>query len=207
MYASVNLVKSTNTKMESKKLKYKKLDGISEKQLSEHHDVLYVGYVNKVAAIDKALNSVNLEGVNATFSDLRELKIEETFAVNGVKLHEAYFDNLGGNGLPSGKITELIKRDFGSIDSWKKEFMACGLAARGWVVLAFDLDTKKLRNVVCDLHNQGGVWNCVSLLVLDVYEHAYFIDFATARAKYIDVFMKNIDWADVNSRLKKFKVE
>ena len=194
--------------MEPKKLKYKQLDGLSERQLSEHHDVLYVGYVKKADAIAEAVKNVSLEGVNATYSDLRELKVEETFAVNGVKLHEAYFDNLGGKGgAPSGAIKKMIERDFGSVEKWTAQFKACGMAARGWVVLAYDLETKHLRNVVCDVHNQGGIWNCVTLLVLDVYEHAYFLDYATARAKYLETFMKNLDWEEVNKRMKLFNVE
>ncbi len=194
--------------MEPKKLKFKQLDGLSERQLSEHHDVLYVGYVKKADAIAEAVKNVSLEGVNATFSDLRELKVEETFAVNGVKLHEAYFDNLGGSGgSPVGAIKDLIERDFGSVEKWTAEFKACGMAARGWVVLAYDLETKHLRNVVCDVHNQGGIWNCVTLLVLDVYEHAYFLDYATARAKYLETFMKNLDWEEVNKRVALFNVE
>ncbi len=191
-----------------KKLKYQKLDSLSEKQLSEHHDVLYVGYVKKIAQIEEALKNVNLEGTNATFSDLRELKVEETFAENGVRLHEYYFDNMGGSGgLPLGKIKDLIERDFGSVDAWLKNFKACGLAARGWVVLAYDLEKKKVRNVLCDLHNQGGVWNCIALLILDVYEHAYFMDYGTARAKYIEAFMNTIDWAEVNNRIHHHQLE
>lgn len=188
--------------MEQKPLKYKKLEGLSERQLSEHHDVLYVGYVNKVKQIAEALKTVKLEGTNATYSDLRELKVEETFALNGVKLHEAYFDNMGGKGgAPSGKIKKMIEHDFGSVEKWTAEFKAMGLAARGWVVLAYDLEDKKLRNVLCDAHHQGGVWNCVSLVVLDVYEHAYFLDYGTARAKYIDAFMNTLQWDEVNKRV------
>ncbi len=191
--------------MEQKPLKYKKLEGLSERQLSEHHDVLYVGYVNKVKQIAEALKNVKLEGTNATYSDLRELKVEETFALNGVKLHEAYFDNMGGKGgAPSGKIKKMIERDFGSVEKWTAEFKAMGLAARGWVVLAYDLEDKKLRNVLCDAHHQGGVWNCVSLLVLDVYEHAYFLDYGTARAKYIDAFMNTLQWDEVNKRVEAY---
>ena len=191
--------------MEQKPLKYKKLEGLSERQLSEHHDVLYVGYVNKVKQIAEALKTVKLEGTNATYSDLRELKVEETFALNGVKLHEAYFDNMGGKGgAPSGKIKKMIERDFGSVEKWTAEFKAMGLAARGWVVLAYDLEDKKLRNVLCDAHHQGGVWNCVSLLVLDVYEHAYFLDYGTARAKYIDAFMNTLQWDEVNKRVEAY---
>ena len=186
-------------------LGYKSLPGLSEKQLAEHHDVLYAGYVKKTNEIRAKLGVVDLASANATHSDLRELKVEETFALNGIRLHEAYFDGLGGpGGAATGAIAETITRDFGSFEKWAAEFTACGLAARGWVVLAYDLDEGRLMNIVCDLHNQGGVWDAVPLLVLDVYEHAYFIDYATARKKYIETFMKNIDWQAINGRLDKF---
>jgi Fe-Mn family superoxide dismutase len=190
--------------LQPKPLKYKELPGLSEKQLAEHHDVLYAGYVKKVNELRAKLAGVDLANVNATYSDLREMKVEETFALNGVKLHERYFDNLGGpGGAPSGPVAELIAADFGSYEKWAAEFAACGLAARGWVVLAYDLDENRLMNVVCDVHNQGGIWNCVPLLVLDVYEHAYFIDYATARKKYVETFMKDVDWAPANAMIEK----
>lgn len=192
---------------EIKPLKYKELDGLSQKQLSEHHDVLYAGYVKKIGEIEEKLKNVDLASANATFSELRELKMEETFALNGVKLHEGYFDNMSKGGTkPAGKIMEMIERDFGSYENWEKEFKALGLAARGWVVLGYDLDEKKLKNILCDSHNQGGVWNMVSLLIMDVYEHAYFIDYATARKSYIEAFFKNIDWQFVDKVMSKFGV-
>ena len=126
--------------------------------------------------------------------------MEETFALNGVRLHEGYFDNMtkggadGDSSNSSGsnnQIIDFIIRDFGSYETWEKEFKAMGLCARGWVVLGYDLEEKKLRNVLCDLHNQGGVWNMIALLIMDVYEHAYFIDYAAARNAYINAFFKN----------------
>lgn len=193
--------------MQPKPLKYKELPGLSEKQLAEHHDVLYAGYVKKTNEIRAKISGVDLTNVNATYSDLRELKVEETFALNGVKLHEAYFDNLGGKGgAAEGAIADLILRDFGSYEKWAAEFMACGMAARGWVVLAYDLDEKRLLNIVCDVHNQGGVWGAVPLLVLDVYEHAYFLDYATARKKYLETFMQNVDWSVANAALERYNL-
>lgn len=192
---------------ETKPLKYVQLDGISEKQLKEHYDVLYAGYVKKVGEIEEKLKTVDVSTANATYSDLRELKMEETFALNGVKLHEGYFGNMqSGGSACSGKIRELIERDFGSYEKWEAEFRAMGLAARGWVVLGYDLDEKKLLNVLCDSHNQGGVWNMVALFIMDVYEHAYFIDFATGRKAYIEVFFKNIDWKYVNELCERYQV-
>jgi len=192
---------------EVKPLKYSELDGLSAKQLKEHHDVLYAGYVKKIGEIEDKLKTVDLSSVNATYSDLRELKSEETFALNGVKLHEGYFDNMAKGGMePSGKIKELMEESFGSYDNWEKEFKAIGLAARGWVVLGYDLEEKRLRNVLCDSHNQGGVWNMLSLLIMDVYEHAYFIDYATGRKAYIEAFFKNIDWQFVDHRISEYSL-
>lgn len=192
---------------EVKKLKYESLDGLSEKQLKEHHDVLYAGYVKKIGEIEEKLKSVDISTANATYSDLRELKMEETFALNGVKLHEGYFDNMSKNGSPaSGKIMEMIARDFGSYENWEKEFKAMGLSARGWVVLGYDLDEKKLKNILCDSHNQGAPWNMIALLIMDVYEHAYFIDYATARKAYIEAFFKNIDWKYVDMRISEYSL-
>ena len=192
---------------EVKKLKYESLDGLSEKQLKEHHDVLYAGYVKKIGEIEEKLKSVDLSSANATYSDLRELKMEETFALNGVKLHEGYFDNMVSAGSPaSGKIMEMIAKDFGSYENWEKEFKAMGLCARGWVVLGYDLDGKKLKNILCDSHNQGAPWNMLALLIMDVYEHAYFIDYATGRKAYIEAFFKNIDWKYVDMRISEYSL-
>lgn len=191
-----------------KPLSYTKLDGISEKQLKEHHDVLYAGYVKKIDEIEEKLKAVDLASANATLSELRSLKLEETFALNGVKLHEGYFDNMQESGSkPSELLLAMITRDFGSYDIWESQFKAMGLAARGWVVLAYDLDEKRLKNILCDAHNQGGVWNAVTLLIMDVYEHAYFIDYATGRKAYIEAFFKNIRWEAVSDAARRYGIE
>lgn len=188
-----------------KPLKYKSLPGLSEQQLSQHHGVLYVGYVKKVNEIRAALTTADRDNPNATFSQLRELKVEESFALNGVKLHEGYFENMGGaGGKPTGKIAELIMRDFGSIEAWEKDFRALGLCARGWVILAYDIDAQRLFNYLADTHNQGGVWNAIAIFIMDVFEHAYFLDYGTARKDYIETFMKNIDWNDVNQKVQHY---
>ncbi|MBI2175112.1 MAG: superoxide dismutase [Parcubacteria group bacterium] len=193
---------------EVKPLKYTSLDGLSEKQLKEHHDVLYAGYVKKTGEIEEKLAQADKSAANATYSEFGELKREETFALNGVKLHEGYFANMisGGNAVPD-RVRELLARDFGSYEKWEEEFRASGMAARGWVVLGYDMDEKRLRNVVCDAHNQGGVWNMAALLVMDVYEHAYFIDYATARKAYIDAFFRNIDWAEVEATFVRYNIK
>lgn len=194
--------------LEPKPLKYQQLDGISAKQLAEHHDKLYTGYVNKYNEIIGQIKDVDWASANQTYSDARELNVEKSFALNGVKLHEGYFDGLTdkSGGGPDGVIKTLLEQHFGSVDAWTAQFKALGMAARGWVVLAWDYDRKVLENYICDAHNQGGVWNTAAIIILDVYEHAYFIDFATARKDYIERYMAALDWAAINDRLHKLGI-
>lgn len=189
---------------EIKKLSFlKPLTGISEKTISIHYGKLYQGYVKKWQEIQEKLSKIDRSDSNATFSDLRELKLEEGFAADAILLHEAYFDVLGGNGNPRGEIVDAIAKDFGSFDSWQEEFKNCGLSARGWVILAYDFNDGKLHNYIADLHNQGGIWGTSPILVLDIYEHAYFIDFGSDRKSYIEAFFQNLNWEAINKKFLK----
>lgn len=188
--------------MEVKPLKYTELPGLSKRQLSEHHDVLYAGYVKKYNEIVEKIQSTDLSSTNGTYSDVRELFVEKNFALNGIKLHESYFDNMTDTPTKlEGTIKKLIEKRWGSVEKWQEEFMALGIAARGWVVLAFDYNLSSLENYIYDMHNQGGVADTELVLVMDVYEHAYFLDYATARKDYIAKFMEVIDWDVVNKRV------
>ncbi len=195
-----------NKMLEIKPLKYTLLPGFSEEQLKEHHDVLYAGYVKKLNEIEEKLKNSDTGLANATYSEYGELRRGEAFATNAIKLHESYFDNLGGDGKPAGKLLGLIKHDFESFEKFEKQFKAAGLAARGWVVLCFNWDDRKLHIYSSDYHTQG-IWNCTPLLVLDVYEHAYFIDFKTARKAYIEAFWKVLDWSHLNKLVEKLEME
>lgn len=190
--------------LKAKALKTNNMEGFSQRQLDEHHGVLYNGYVNKVNEIRSLMQAVDFRKANQTFSDLRAMKIEETFALNGVKLHEAYFENIGGTGgQADGAVLTMIERDFRSYSAWETDFKATGMAVRGWAVLAYDIEDRTLHNFGSDSHNLGPIWNAVPILVMDVYEHAYMIDYGVKRPPYIEAFMKNIDWQVVNNRLTK----
>ena len=170
------------------------MDGISAKTIEEH-EKLYKGYVNKTNEIKGKLATVDLSTANQVYSDLRVLKLELTFAIGGVKNHEIYFDNLGGKGgQPSGDLMSMIKRDFGSFDSWQKDLKATGISARGWAWLAYDHDDGKMFNYLGDAQNTFPIWNATPVVALDTYEHAYFIDYGVNRAAYIDKFFVNLDW-------------
>lgn len=174
------------------------LDGISEKTLTVHHDKLYAGYVAKKKEIQEKLELLSHGGdvssANQSYSELRGLKDGETFAVNGVYLHEWYFDVLGGDGKPTGALVDALTQQYGSLENFTAYFSACGMAARGWVVLCWDTHEQALRVYTADSHNQGGIWGCMPVLVLDVYEHAYFIDCGSDRKAYIAEWWKHLDW-------------
>ena len=167
--------------------------GIS-RQTHEEHYKLYQGYVKKANEITATLAKIGTPDpakANGTFSDIRELKVEYSFAIGGVKNHELYFNIIGGKGgAPTGDIAGLLKDAFGSFENWKADLKATGIAARGWVWLAHDYTDNSLFNYIGDTQNTYPVWNATPLLGLDVYEHAYYLDFQTARAKYIDAFFQ-----------------
>ncbi|MBU0540219.1 superoxide dismutase [Patescibacteria group bacterium] len=177
-------------------------NGISENTLAIHHDKLYAGYVAKKNEIAEKLNTLSHGGdvssANQTFSELRALKDGETFATNGVYLHEFYFDILGGDGLTVGPLVDALAEKYGSFENFINYFSACGMAARGWVVLCYDTRDAALKIYTSDSHNLGGVWGCLPIIVLDVYEHAYFIDHGSDRKTYIQYFWKNLNWKKAN---------
>jgi Fe-Mn family superoxide dismutase len=191
-------------KIEAKKFaSIRELNGISARTMEEHYE-LYKGYVGKTNEIQDKLNNVDRAGANQIFSDLRALRVELSFALGGVKNHEIYFAHLGGKGgAPTGRVAEMIGRDFPSYDAWLTDFKASGLAARGWVWLAYDHDWHTLTTVVGDAQNTYPLWNATPILALDVYEHAYWIDYGRARAKYIEAFFNNLDWRVVEQSLER----
>lgn len=179
----------------------RELDGISARTQEEHYE-LYKAYIAKTNEIQKKLDTVDRASANQIFSDLRSLRVDYSFAYGGVKNHEIFFAHLGGKGgAPTGKLKELIERDFPSYDAWLADFKASGLAARGWVWLAYDHDLGSLTTVVGDAQNTFPLWNATPILALDVYEHAYWFDFGRLRAKYIEAFFNNLDWNVVAANL------
>lgn len=180
------------------------INAVSKKQYDVHFE-LYEGYINKVNEIWKELKEdPQMENANATYSKYRGLKKGETYALDGVILHELYFDNLGGiNNMPSGIALELIDQFFGSYENWKQDFIACGKAARGWAVLCYDQRSKSLKNILCDSHDEGIILNSYPLIIMDVYEHTYFLDYQNKKADYIESFMLDINWDSVNMRAQK----
>jgi superoxide dismutase, Fe-Mn family len=182
------------------------LDGISRESIEAHYK-LYEGYVNKRNEILGELGDVDLSTANQVYSRLRVLKLELTFAVGGIKNHELYFEHLGGmGGDPDGAFAQLVERDFGSAAEWRADLKATGLAARGWAWTAYDWDEGRLFNYLGDAQNTYPIWNATPLVALDVYEHAYFLDYRTDRATYIDRFFDNLDWTTVNDWVSSYQI-
>jgi Fe-Mn family superoxide dismutase len=183
-----------------------RLDGISRAAVEAHYR-LYEGYVAKRNEILGRLAEVDATLANQVYSDLRALKVDLTFAVGGIKNHELYFDHLGGDGGdPDGPVRALIERDFRSVDAWRADLKATAMAARGWAWTAYDWDEGRLFNYIGDAQNTFPVWNATPLVALDVYEHAYFMDYQTDRAAYIDAFFANLDWPVVNGWVSSYQI-
>jgi superoxide dismutase, Fe-Mn family len=182
------------------------LDGISRAAVEAHYK-LYEGYVSKRNEILGRLSSVDADSANQVYSDIRALKVDLSFALGGIKNHEVYFEHLGGSGGdPTGAIEDLLERDFGSVAAWRADLKATGMAARGWAWTAYDWDEGRFFNYIGDAQNTFPVWNATPLVALDVYEHAYFLDYQTDRASYIDVFLANLDWGVVNDWVGRYGI-
>ncbi len=175
---------------------------INEAQFDVHMR-LYEGYIKKMNEIDGLLKGDSgYADANSTYSKYRGIKRGETFALNGVVLHEYYFENIGSkNNTPDDFVKEYIGKGFTDFDNWSKQFIATAKASRGWVVLCYDVRSNGLRNCSMDAHDVGMFALSIPLLVLDMYEHAYFLQYADNKVEYINNFMKNIDWDVVKNRI------
>lgn len=179
--------------------------GIS-RQTHDEHLKLWQGYANKTNEIRKALAEMEVDPAKANqiYSPMRALKANYAFALGGFKNHQVYFDTLGGNGGPAnGDVATLIDEAYGSFERWSQDWRATGMAGRGWAYLGYDRDEQRLFNFLGDSQDTFPQWNVTLICALDVYEHAYFLDFQTARAKYIDAWLQVVDWDAVNARLQR----
>ena len=181
-----------------------KLHGLSEKLLNSHHDNNYTGAVKRLNLIQQQLGQLPKD---APPYQVGSLKREELIATNSMVLHEFYFGNLGGDGKASGAITELIKAQYGTMETWEQEFRQTGLSlggGSGWVVLAFDPHQKAAHTYWASDHTQSLAWG-TPLLVMDMYEHAYAIDYGANARGYIDAFFQNVQWDEVSRRAEQAK--
>jgi superoxide dismutase, Fe-Mn family len=178
-----------------------KLKGLSEKLLRSHWENNYGGAVKALNAVEQRLEAM-LKDKDLPPYIYGDLKREELVRTGSVVLHEQYFGNLGGDGKAGGKVLELINHWFGSFDNWEADFRRTANAlggGSGWVMLSLNLYNGEMHNYWAWDHMHNAPMGR-PLLVLDMYEHAYHMDYGAAAAKYIDAFMQNVKWEEVNRR-------
>ena len=179
--------------------------GFSE-TLLQNHFTLYQGYVANTNRVLDALEALAKEG-KASTPEFSELKRRLGWEFNGMRLHELYFENLGGaKAAPlkaDGRLSKALAAQFGSMEAWEREFRATGaMRGIGWVVLYRDPEGGRLMNFWINEHDTAHPAGCVPLLVMDVFEHAFMVDYGLKRADYIQAFFANLNWEKVEARLR-----
>jgi Fe-Mn family superoxide dismutase len=190
-------------KLEPKNYNFSNVKFFSPLQLSEHY-VLYTRYIDCLNKVNEALNSdLTYSICNPNYSEIRSAEKSKTFCYDAIKLHELYFENLTGNDTRvRGPIESLLKEVFGSYDNFIEKFKCIALSMRGWVLFCYDRYHDEYYIYGQDSHDDGVMLYAEPLIVLDVYEHAYMIDYGINRGNYIDAFIANLDYGVVNERLR-----
>jgi Fe-Mn family superoxide dismutase len=186
---------------------YKDLEPyISEQQLTIHHQKHHQAYINGANAIFEKLEKARKEGADL---DIKAILKELSFQIGGHILHSLFWSNLapagkGGGGEPGGEINDLIEKEFGSFERFKKEFTQAALSVEGsgWATLTFDKQTGKPLIMQIEKHNTNIYPTFIILMVLDVFEHAYYLDYKNERVKFVEAFWNVVNWNVVDSRLK-----
>ena len=175
------------------------LRGLSEKLIRSHYENNYTGAVKRLNLIQQQLGQLPKD---VPPYQVGSLKREELIATNSMVLHEFYFGNLGGDGKVGGLIADLIKAHYGSVETWEHEFRQTGLSLAGgpgWVILAFDPHEKSVHTYWSWDHTHSLAWG-TPLLVMDMYEHSYAMDYGANARGYVDAFFQNLNWDEVQRR-------
>jgi Fe-Mn family superoxide dismutase len=185
-----------------KQFNFSNVKYMTPEQLSQHY-TLYTKYIDSLNKINVNMNSENMFlNCNSNYSPIRSAEKSTTFCLDAIKLHELYFDNLtGNNSNPYEKVEKIILDNFGSYKSFKDKFKCIGMSMRGWVIFCQDVYTGDYYIYGQDSHDDGVILCAKPLIVLDVYEHAYMIDYGINRDLYIDSFFENLDFKVVNERI------
>ncbi len=187
-----------------KPINYQSIPGfLSAEQLSPHFEAHYGEALKGYMAADDKLQSSIVSGEGMDSSSYGALQRARTTKSNSVVLHELYFEGMSENScnlMP--EVKSALEKRFGTVDKWAADFQASAKASSGWAVLAFHPVNGKLYNVISDAHATGVNWMATPLVVIDVYEHAYYVDYKNKKTDYIEKFMEHIDCKEVNRRYK-----
>mgnify|MGYP003139013967 CR=1 FL=1 len=183
-----------------------KTDFLSDSNI-QNHISLYKGYVESFNQISAQLDAVDRSRSNSNNSDYRSLKIDETYNMNGAYLHELYFANMADSNsqINMDMLAYMrLNRDFGTFDDWQKDFIACGLSSRcGWVITYYNMYTQSYMNTFIDFHSGNVPFGTFPVLVIDMWQHAYYKDYLKDSKTYLTAMMKQIRWSVVEERVKK----
>ena len=180
----------------------KGMKGFSDKLLEDHFS-LYEGYVENTNQLLEKLSTL-IDEDDGGSPEHAELRRRLGWEWNGMRLHEFYFGNLGGSGnIESGELQSKIEKDFGSLERWQREFQAIGgMRGIGWAILYYDPLGDRLLNLWINEHDSAHAAGSTPLLVMDVWEHAFFTDYRTDKTRYIEAFISNVDWRVAEKRLE-----
>lgn len=187
-----------------KPLRFESIPGfLSAEQIAPHHTAHYGGALKGYASLDEQLQTSIQEGKEFDPNAYGAMMRGRQSKGNSVVLHELYFDALVPNQpAPQEDVRTAIVKRFGSMEKWAHDFQSSAKSAAGWAMLTFHPVNGKLYNVVSDEHAMGPLWMGVPLVVIDVYEHAFYIDYHNRKADYIEKFMDHIDWKEINTRYR-----
>tara|TARA_B100000131_G_scaffold272342_1_gene273217 strand:+ start:38 stop:763 length:726 start_codon:yes stop_codon:yes gene_type:complete len=171
------------------------------------HEELLDGYVETLNEVSAKLDTVDRETANSNDSDYRSLKIDETYNCNAAFLHGLYFENISDlhSKVTMDSLSYIrLERDFGTFDAWQKDFIACCMSSRnGWAITVYNAFLDRYMNVVVDLHSLNVPINCYPVIVMDMWEHAYYKDYLTDKKSYVFGMMKQFNWPTIEERFKK----
>lgn len=197
------------TKIAQAVQEYKAADypGLSEingfsSQLMSNHVKLYQGYVANTNILSEKLTDLLDQGAEKS-QEYSEMKRRFGWEFNGMRLHELYFDNMRGDGIlrPKSPLYTKLEDAFGSVEAWRREFTGIGaMRGVGWVALCRDLKTDRLFNIWINEHDGGHLSGCTPLLVMDMFEHAYLLDYQLDKASYMFAFFNTLNWREVSNR-------
>ena len=173
----------------------------------KNHIELYHGYVEELNKISAQLDAVNTSNANSSHSAFRSLKIDETYCMNAVYLHELYFSNISDlhSEIKMDSLAYMrLSRDFGTFDNWQRDFIACCLSSRcGWAITIYNTYLKRYENCEIDLHSLQVPIGSYPIIVMDVWQHAYYRDYLKDVKTYVTAMMKELNWSIIESRFEK----